>query len=78
MPRGSKIIVEGVMTTRNMSMHYARMKQAYKNFNVVSPSQVFDIDTSGISSRSGGRETVKAAMRSSGRSNCVDLEFSVM
>ena len=64
------------MNPRTLAMHYARLKQAYVKYKIVSPAQVFNIDESGVSGRTGGRGKGKAAMRASGRSNSVELEFA--
>lgn len=64
------------MCPRTMAMHFARLVRAYIFFNIVSPRQVFNIDESGVSSRTGGRGKGKAVMRSKGRSNSVELEFA--
>ena len=64
------------MSPHNMAMHFARLKKAYTRFEIVSPAQVFNIDESGVSTRTGGRGKGKAAMNAEGRSNAVELEFS--
>ena len=64
------------MSPRNMAMRFARLQHVYRNYLIVSPAQVFNIDESGVSSRSGGMGKGKAAMLASGRSNAVDLEFT--
>ena len=64
------------MSPRNLAMHYARLAQTYKKFNIMSAAQIFNIDESGVSSRTGGRGKGMAAMRAKGRSNAVDLEFA--
>ena len=60
----------------NLALHYARIQLAYKRYEIVSPKQVFNIDESGCSARTGGRGKSKAIMRAKVRSNCTDLEFA--
>ena len=64
------------MSPEVLAAHYARLKNAYKHYKILSPAQVFNIDESGVSARSGGRGKGKAAMAANGRSNAVELEFS--
>ena len=54
------------MSPRTLAMDFSRLEQAYVKYGIKSPIQVFKIDESGISGRSGGRGKGKAAMRSSG------------
>ena len=61
------------MSPRNISMHYARLMQAYASYRITSPAPVFKIDESDVLSRTGGRVKGHAAMRACGRSNAVYL-----
>ena len=64
------------MRPRTLEMHFARLAQEYKKYDITSPRQLFNIDESGVLTRNGGRGKGKANMRASGRSNATELEFA--
>ena len=66
------------MSPRNMSMHYARSMQAYALYRIKCPAQVFNIDESGVSCRTGGQGKGHAAMRACGRSIAAAEHLTVM
>lgn len=50
-------------------------KRLYKNFNIVSPKEVFNKDESGVSTGTAALGKEKAAMKAKGSSNSVELTF---
>lgn len=64
------------MSPITIAKHYAIMTWIYKTYDITSPPQIFKIDESCLSSRTGGIGKGKAAIRSNGHSNAVELELS--
>lgn len=64
------------MSVTNLASFYARLKQVYREYNISSAEQVFNLDESGFSTRTAARARAKALMRSNGRNNSVELKWS--
>ena len=64
------------MSPNNLAEHYARLRQVYKEFNITSGAQIFNLDESGFSTRTAFRARAKAAMETQGRNNSVEMKWS--
>lgn len=64
------------MSDTNLAQHFARLLKVYREYNIVSPAQVLDIDESRVSTRRAGSEPQKAVMRAEGTSNSIDVDWA--
>ena len=64
------------ISPHNLVEHFARLQQLYKEFQITSGAQIFNLDESGFSTRTAFRARPKAAIQSQGRSNSTELKWS--
>lgn len=64
------------MSPQNLAEHFARLAQAYKEYQICSPEQIFNIDESGFSVRTATHARSKALFNSKGRSNSTELKWT--
>ena len=64
------------MPPTNLAEHYACLIRVYKEFNITSGAQIFNLDESGFSTRTAFRARAKAGMETHGRNNSVEIKWS--
>lgn len=64
------------MSPTIMATHFARLHHVYQKFNIVNPSQIFNIDESGFSVKSATRTRTKAVFDGNERPNALALKWA--
>ena len=64
------------MSLRNPAMHFGRLKEIYKEYDIQNAAQVFNLDDSGFSNQKVSRGRAKAARNRSGTANTLELKRS--
>jgi hypothetical protein len=64
------------MTPKNLATHFSRLAVTYKQYNITSADQVYNLDESRFSVRSANRGRAKALGLADGRTIARDLKWS--
>lgn len=63
------------MSPQTLAKNFAFLVKMYREYNVTSPCQVFNLDASGVSTRTVMRGRAKAALNSKGSINALEVQF---
>jgi len=64
------------MSPENLAQNLARVEQVYKEYKILHPAQIFNLDESGFSTRTGTRARPEAVMRTNARGNAIQINWN--